>query len=417
MRLLWVLSYLVSFVAVAGDYGHQTGIEEVSSEESFVDQEHPSDVSGAATPESPWEIQRANLSLAREALEAEVAKGNLPKEAIEPLLNRMAPVLERISNGLDSSQDGQKDSNKLFESSPDLTIQKSSDGNSLQVIAQILGRASDSSEKSNQSNEDRKSSSQVRSNEKNETVTPVATRSVTSTSSTTNPVPMVFLLKTANNPPVSPLAQGKENASSQSLKEETLPQAKASTNRKIAVGFDFGTAGVSFNAKTIDPWVAPIGSREKKKSEIALTAMKNSSQEEASTLKQKIQKMISSLVQETNSTSAQRGIASLGSDVASEIPSIREFAKKGFALLKFPKLSVANGLHHVSSELIRERASYYESHANRMGIPFWLDLMLMLSALAVSFLFVWLVWRRRFWSRRVIRVVEQQSSTDSEFQD
>src|SRR5688572_19801887 len=130
---IFVLLILSGAEVWGGDYQHEG---EVSPE---IDASVPQEPAQAPVGEAKDTVA-SNLEVARDALQEEVRKGNLPQSAVAPLLAKIGPVIDRIAGELNAADGNQELIQEILRKPREIDLE----GNSqfTQLISQVLNATS-----------------------------------------------------------------------------------------------------------------------------------------------------------------------------------------------------------------------------------------------------------------------------------
>lgn len=315
----------------------------------------------------------SSLDTARQAIEEEVKKGNLPAEAVGPLLAKIAPMVEQFANRLTDAGDDQKKIRDILKEAPRFNLEYDRGATSTQVIAQVVNGMKDAAAGD---------------------TAPSAPAATSATSATTGgsatgqtvpqgynqPAPAVVVVQQpAAGSPATILTVTKKPAGEMAWNPRVGDDpVKGAPSRRPIAEVSAGSAASDAAAK------AGIG-----------TGMGGNASGGTLTLSGKVSKSKELL------TAWVRGLVERmrePKDEEERVPASagEKMADGGFSVLKTPKLSATAAIMKFPEAAWDSTAVAMQGLADTWEVPAWARFLVLLSGAALVMLTSWLIWRRRF---------------------
>jgi len=309
----------------------------------------------------------SSIDTARQAIEEEVKKGNIPESAVGPLLAKIAPMVQQFENRLTDAGDDEKKIRDLLKEAPRFQLDYERGASSTQVIAQIVNGMKDAGTESTASAPAPATSGSTAApiayNQPAPAVVVVPQAATTSGSS----APM---LMTVTKKPAGEMAWNPKVGEEMKLPGSRRAVAEVSAGTVSTQGFSksFAGAGTGMGSGNNSGTISFAGKVSKSKE----------------VLKDWVRGLVSRMKEEP--LLEDRSPASEGEILASG----------GFSVLKPPRLSASAAILKFPEAAWDSTAVTMKDLADTWELPEWARLLVLLSGSTFITLTAWLVWRRRF---------------------
>jgi len=307
----------------------------------------------------------SNLQSAREALEEEVRRGRLPREAVEPLLAKIAPTVEKFADRLTAAGENDKKIRDILKDLPKFSLEYTRGEEGTQVVAQVVNGVKE------------ETSEQAPTFSNGSTV---PTQTVPAPQAYNQPAPPVVVLQaqpSAGGTTSTTISKQASNGPWLTRLGETGD--KISTTRRPIADGGRGVASV-------------VGSSNLSSSGTGMGTEKNSGTflaKGSSAVKALVREWISAVKGEPET----RELAEIGGESTP--------VQSGFSVLKNPKLSSSAAILRLPEAAWSSTRTAARAWADEWNIPEWLRMVALLSGVATAMCLLWLIWRRRNSARRL----------------
>ncbi len=312
----------------------------------------------------------SNMEIARQAIEEEVRKGNLPPEAVGPLLEKLAPMVDRYAERISQADGDPKKMAELMKDPPKFRLEYNRGKDMTQVVAQVVSGVKGTENAPNGSSS------------LPQTVPPQIQTSNAPAAAYNQPAPTLVIQTPSggSSPSVYVAPIGKASGSDALwLAKLGDPKGKEQNSRRPTAENPAGMGG-----KSESP-VSQIG----KGLGTGSAGGSLPSTSKPTGLRAFIKSVLDGL---------KKPVAGEASEVANSDPKGPEKALPG--LIKPEKLSATAAILRLPQATWEAASGQVHEFSESYPMPEWIRMIGLLVATAFTVLTGWLVWRRRYFPRK-----------------